>query len=108
MPSRSMHCARLQWRDLRWGCSWCCRGEWRGRCRRLQHKHTAAAAAEEQSAVADGADAWRTKRTRYSEPREEARPAASPSPFFVPGLPHAVLIKLVRALLSYQDCRMLS
>ena len=32
-----------------------------------------------------------------------ARPAASPSPNFVPGLPHVILIEWMQALFSYQD-----
>ena len=36
-----------------------------------------------------------------------ARSAPSPSPYFVPGLPHVMLIELGQALISYQDYRML-
>ena len=37
-----------------------------------------------------------------------ARPAnPSPSPYFVPGLPHVILIELRQALISYEDDRML-
>ena len=35
--------------------------------------------------------------------RTMARPAPSPSPHFVPGLPHIMLIEWGQALLSYQD-----
>ena len=35
--------------------------------------------------------------------RTLARPAASPSPHFVPGLPHVILIEWTQALISYQD-----
>ena len=36
-----------------------------------------------------------------------ARPAPSPSPYFVPGLPHTILIKLRQVVISYQDNHML-
>ena len=36
-----------------------------------------------------------------------ARPAPSPSPDFVPGLPHVILIELRWALVSYQDYHIL-
>ena len=36
----------------------------------------------------------------------DARLAPSPSPYFVPGLPHGMLIELRQALISYQDYHM--
>ena len=37
----------------------------------------------------------------------KARPAPPPSPYFVPGLPHVVLIELRQAFILYQDDHML-
>ena len=47
-------------------------------------------------------------RTLYAMPRQAYSPPPSPgvcsaSPFFVPGLPHVMLIELRQALISYQD-----
>ena len=36
-----------------------------------------------------------------------ARPAPSPSPYFVPGSPHVMLIELGQAIVWYQDQHML-
>ena len=38
---------------------------------------------------------------------QQARPAPSPSPYFVPGLPHVILLELSQAFISYQDYHML-
>ena len=37
-----------------------------------------------------------------------ARPAPLPSRYFVPGLPHVILIELRQALISYQDYHVLA
>ena len=57
--------------------------------------------------AAGGGDAMLQKRTDTSG-EAQVRPAPSPSPRFVPGLPHVMRIELIQALISYQDYHMLS
>ena len=54
-------------------------------------------------AVTKYKEVWRGRRRTFGE----ARRAPSPFPYFVPGVPHVMLIELRKAPVSYQDYHML-